>query len=140
MSSSFSGNVRGTGYRIVVAADNTQVSKKAIRFAVQLYRRLEGTDNSLEIIYAVGLNPTSETTLSLFGGLDRTNNLDIENSAKEDLEGLEQFMTDYKNLVDFKLFMVQDTKSVEEILTGYINKDPPNLVVIGSTNKEGISR
>ncbi|KAI9010388.1 hypothetical protein CLU79DRAFT_773559 [Phycomyces nitens] len=49
-------------------------------------------------------------------------------------------MTDYKSLVDFKLFMVQDTKSVEEILTSYVNKNPPNLVVVGSTNKEGISK
>jgi hypothetical protein len=45
-------------YRIVVAADNSPISKKAIQYAIQLCSQL-AVPYSLQILYAVGLNPTT---------------------------------------------------------------------------------
>ncbi|KAI7872783.1 hypothetical protein BDF14DRAFT_1716788, partial [Spinellus fusiger] len=85
-------------YRIVVAANDTDISRKAIDYALQLYQRLSGNNNSLEIVYAIGLNPTAESD-TFFGGLDRVNNLDIVKSAHEEYARLEHLLSDVKELV-----------------------------------------
>jgi nucleotide-binding universal stress UspA family protein len=48
-------------YRVVVAADDSAVSKKAIEYAINLCGKLK-IPYQLDVLYATGLNPTTGTT------------------------------------------------------------------------------
>lgn len=48
-------------YRIVVAADDSPISKKAIDYAVKLCSSLS-VSYKLDVVYAIGLNPAAGIT------------------------------------------------------------------------------
>lgn len=51
-------------YKIVVAADGSAVSVKAIQYAIELCAKLN-IPHKLYILYAVGLNPSGTTSFGL---------------------------------------------------------------------------
>lgn len=51
-------------FRIVIAVDDSPISKKAIDYTIKLCKKLS-TPYKLDIIYAIGLNPPGTTTFGL---------------------------------------------------------------------------
>lgn len=50
-------------FRIIVAVDDTPVSRKAISYGLRLHESI--ADSSIQFVFAVGLNPTSNTSIHL---------------------------------------------------------------------------
>lgn len=50
-------------FRIIVAADDTPVSRKAISYGLRLHESIP--QSSIQFVFAVGLNPTSNTSINL---------------------------------------------------------------------------
>ncbi|KAI9322108.1 hypothetical protein BX666DRAFT_1891720 [Dichotomocladium elegans] len=123
-------------FRIVVATDDTPASRKATSYALRLHESIPGS--SLQVILAVGLNPTrrgGEGGIQLLDSLDRTNNLDIQHDATATENAIRQRLptgTDFQVLVQEG----EDAKIIE----GFINQNPPDMLVLGSSNKTGLER
>ncbi|CAO3658815.1 unnamed protein product [Rhizopus stolonifer] len=126
-------------YRVVVAADSSRASKKAIKFAVGLCSKLT-IDYQVEILYCIGINPPKGTgTLHLLSGLDRINNIEIKEEAKRDVAELECFLSPLNN-ANVKLVTKEGSSHVGSVIEEYVNKDPPEILVLGSSNKEGLQK
>ncbi|RCI02636.1 hypothetical protein CU098_006949 [Rhizopus stolonifer] len=124
-------------YRVIVAADSSRASKKAIEFAVGLCSKLT-IDYQVEILYCIGINPPKGTgTLHLLSGLDRINNIEIKEEAKRDVAELECFLSPLNN-ANVKLVTKEGSSHVGSVIEEYVNKDPPDILVLGSSNKEGL--
>lgn len=89
-------------YRIVIAADGSNVSKKAIKFAIDLCSKLS-CPYQIDVLYCIGINPPKGTTaLHLLSGLDHINNIEIKEEAKQDVAELNQFLAQFNNTVNSK--------------------------------------
>ncbi|ORE14007.1 hypothetical protein BCV71DRAFT_188157 [Rhizopus microsporus] len=88
-------------FRIVVAADGSSGSKKAIEYAADLYSRC-ACSCKIEVLYCVGINPPKGTTaLHLLSGLDRINNIEIKQEAMEEVAELKKFITQFNIKASF---------------------------------------
>ncbi|KAI7905394.1 uncharacterized protein BX663DRAFT_499567 [Cokeromyces recurvatus] len=125
-------------FRIVVAVDNSLVSKEAIQYAINLCTKLK-TSYTLDILYAVGLNP-STTPFGLLNKLDRMNNVDLQEDAKETIKELNEYLAKFDETKTKELIVKEDSKDIEYIIEDYINQNPPNMLIMGSTNKEGLQK
>ncbi|CEP15158.1 hypothetical protein [Parasitella parasitica] len=126
-------------YRIVVAADDSPISKKAIDYAIRLCSKLS-IPYRLEVVYAVGLNPAGTTAFGFMSGLDRMNNVEIEQDAKESVSNLNTYLAHFDETKSKPVIVKTSTKDCGYIIQDYINEDPPDMLVLGSSNKEGIQK
>ncbi|KAI9486169.1 MAG: hypothetical protein EXX96DRAFT_547901 [Benjaminiella poitrasii] len=86
-------------FRIVVAADGSDMSREAIKYAIKLCAKLK-IPYALDVMYAVGLNP-STTPFGLLNKLDRMNNVDIQEDAKDTIEQLNEFLSGFNETVKY---------------------------------------
>ncbi|KAK4512665.1 uncharacterized protein ATC70_003369 [Mucor velutinosus] len=126
-------------YRIVVAADDSPISKKAIDYAAKLCSNLS-VPYKLDVVYAVGLNPAGITAFGFMSGLDRMNNVDIQQDAKESVANLNTYLAQFDETKSNAVIVKTSTKDCGYIIEDYINQDPPDMLVLGSSNKEGIQK
>lgn len=126
-------------YKIVVAADGSAVSMKAIRYAINLSIKLN-IPYKLDILYAVGLNPSGTTSFGLLSGLDRMNNVDIQEDAKENISKLNSYLSEYTEKVKYEVIAREEVCDVGDIIKKYTDEISPDMLVIGSSNKEGIQK
>ncbi|CAG8667905.1 12587_t:CDS:2 [Cetraspora pellucida] len=139
-------------YKILIAAEESEVSCKAIRHAFDLCSRLN-TPYSLEIVYVIALNP--ETNVPFLHNLDKANNLDILLDAKKPIsmvmERLEQYKSIYvrdllkSNLlknVEYNFNKLEGHGIVGKILKDYIETHKPdlNLLIVGSRDLDGLQK
>ncbi|CDS11820.1 hypothetical protein LRAMOSA11464 [Lichtheimia ramosa] len=120
-------------FRIIVAVDDTPVSRKAISYGLRLHESI--ADSSIQFVFAVGLNPTSNTSIHLLGSLDRTNNLEIEHDAENTEKALRQRLPDKADLK-----VITSEQSVEKILESYVNSNQPDILIMGSSNRTGLEK
>lgn len=128
-----------TVYRIVVAADDSPISKKAIDYAVKLCSNLS-VPYKLDVVYAIGLNPAGITAFGFMSGLDRMNNVDIQQDAKESVANLNAYLAQFDETKSNAVIVKTSTKDCGYIISDYINQDPPDMLMLGSSNKEGIQK
>ncbi|KAL1935945.1 hypothetical protein VTP01DRAFT_79 [Rhizomucor pusillus] len=122
-------------FHVLVAADDTSSARKAVNFAAKLCQR---TNNAtLNVVHAIGLNPN---TSSFMGALDRTNNLEIRHESQATVESLRKLLSSYDGIVNYHLNTVEQQLPVAEILEKLVNRDPPDLLVLGSNNREGLQK
>ncbi|KAG9299231.1 hypothetical protein G9A89_013879 [Geosiphon pyriformis] len=129
-------------YKILVAAENSPISFKAIKYGFDLCSRFN-TSYSLTIIYIVALN--YETNIPILHNLDRANNIDIIMDAKETTIKLEDHLKRYHDSlpsVKYSFLKHEGHGTVGKILQEYIEKTTPdlNLLVVGSRNLEGLQK
>ncbi|KAG1133710.1 hypothetical protein G6F42_001172 [Rhizopus arrhizus] len=126
-------------YRIVIAADGSNVSKKTIKFAIDLCSKLS-CPYQIDVLYCIGINPPKGTTaLHLLSGLDRINNIEIKEEAKQDVAELNQFLAQFNN-TNIQLKIREGSSHIGSIIEEYVNQDPPRILILGSSNKEGIQK
>ncbi|CAO3638226.1 unnamed protein product [Mucor fragilis] len=127
-------------YRIVVAADDSPISKKAIDYAVKLCSSLS-VSYKLDVVYAIGLNPAAGiTAFGFMSGLDRMNNVDIQQDSKEAIANLNTYLAQFDETKSSTVIVKTSTKGCGYIIQDYINQDPPDMLVLGSSNKEGLQK
>ncbi|KAI9495356.1 hypothetical protein BDB00DRAFT_870507 [Zychaea mexicana] len=119
-----------SSFRIVVAADDTLASHHALAFAIDLCSKIP--DSVLQVIHAVGLNAPGT---SLLGSLDRTNNMEIQAEAKNTEKRLRQALPEGTELV-----MKEAYEPVQDIIAEFVNQNPPDMFVVGSSNRTGLER
>ncbi|RUP49276.1 hypothetical protein BC936DRAFT_142899 [Jimgerdemannia flammicorona] len=127
-----------TSYRVIVASDNSPVSRKAVHYAVDLCKKL-AVPHELEVVFVVALNPLVNP-VPFLGDLDRSANVGIENDAKKDLEELRGFLKQFDGVVNYKIVDIKDYTDVGPILETYAEKRAANLFVIGSRNNDGLKK
>ncbi|CAG8538504.1 9794_t:CDS:2 [Dentiscutata heterogama] len=131
-----------TQYTILLAAEESEVSYKAISYAFDLCSRLN-TPYSLEIVYVIALNP--ETNVPFLHNLDKANNLDILLDAKKPIskvmERLKQCENIYPN-VKYNFKELEGHGVVGKILKDYVENHKPdlNLLVVGSRELDGLQK
>lgn len=74
------------------------------------------------------------------GALDRTNNLEIRHESQATVESLRKLLSSYDGIVNYHLNTVEQQLPVAEILEKLVNRDPPDLLVLGSNNREGLQK
>ncbi|KAI8886552.1 adenine nucleotide alpha hydrolases-like protein, partial [Backusella circina FSU 941] len=127
-------------YHIVVAVDGSPISKEAIRYALTFCSRLR-EPYKVEVLHAIPLNPTGTSAFGILDGLDRMNNEDIKQDAKETIKELESYLSSFKeNEKAFKLVSKEAFVDSGEIIAAYVNDISPDMLIVGSSNKEGIHR
>ncbi|CDH58797.1 predicted protein [Lichtheimia corymbifera JMRC:FSU:9682] len=114
-------------------ADDTPVSRKAISYGLRLHESIP--QSSIQFVFAVGLNPTSNTSINLLGSLDRTNNLEIEHDAQNTENALRQRLPDKADLQ-----VITGEQSVEKLIEDFINSNPPDMLIMGSSNRTGLEK
>ncbi|RUS15938.1 hypothetical protein BC937DRAFT_91782 [Endogone sp. FLAS-F59071] len=125
-------------YRMVVASDNSDVSRKAICFAVDLCKKLAVT-YELDIVYVIALNPPSNPLPGL-GQLDKAANVEIQDDAKKDLVELRGFVKQFDGVVNYSLIDIKDYTHVGAILEDYTIKRAADILIVGSRNNEGLRK
>ncbi|CAG8510030.1 16824_t:CDS:2, partial [Racocetra fulgida] len=88
-------------YKILIAAEESEVSCKAIKYAFDLCSRLN-TPYSLEIVYIIALNP--ETNVPFLHNLDKANNLDILLDANKPISMVMERLKQYQSIYVSDLF------------------------------------
>ncbi|KAI8377744.1 uncharacterized protein BYT42DRAFT_356205 [Radiomyces spectabilis] len=136
MSSSIQGQPSVNGLKIVVAADGSDIAKQAIDYAANLCQKLS-VPHLLQVLYVTGVNPCS---IPFLDTLDRFNNRDIERDAQNHLDDLKFFMSKYDDIVNYTIRTEKEQRAVEYIITDYVNENPPDMLVLGSSNREGIQK
>ncbi|KAI8975776.1 hypothetical protein BDF20DRAFT_880652 [Mycotypha africana] len=126
-------------YHIIIAADDSPISLKAINYAIDFCAKLS-VPYQLNILYAIGLNPPGLSTFPFIGRLDRMNNLDIEEDAKKAINKLEEYLAKYQQTGSAKVIVRKDEKDAKYIIEEYVNNNPPDLLIMGSSNKESIQK
>jgi len=129
-------------YKILVAAEESDISYNAIQYAFDLCSRLS-TSYTLSIIYIVALNP--ETNVPFLHSLDRASNLNILLEAKESAAKIKDYLKKCESIhsdVSYQFIEHEDHGLVGEILKGYIEKNQPdlNLLIVGSRNLDGLQK
>ncbi|KAI9274745.1 hypothetical protein BDA99DRAFT_498454 [Phascolomyces articulosus] len=119
-----------SSFRIVVAADDTLASHHAVAFAIDLCSKI--AESELQVIHAVGLNPPGT---SLLGSLDRTSNLEIQKDAQTTARSLRQVLPEGTEVI-----LKESYEPVQNIISEFVNENPPNMLVIGSSNRTGLER
>ncbi|CAG8665678.1 25718_t:CDS:2 [Dentiscutata erythropus] len=115
-----------TQYTILLAAEESEVSCKALSYAFDLCSRLN-TPYSLEIVYVIALNP--ETNVPFLHNLDKANNLDILLDAKKPISKVMERLKQCHGVVG-------------KILKDYVENHKPdlNLLVVGSRELDGLQK
>ncbi|CAG8664446.1 13505_t:CDS:2, partial [Acaulospora morrowiae] len=129
-------------YKILVAAEESNISFNAIQYAFDLCSRLSAS-YTLSIIYVVALNP--ETNVPFIHSLDRASNLNILLEAKETVAKIKEHLKKFESIhpnVKYQFIEHEDHGLVGEILKGYIEKKQPdlNLLIVGSRNLDGLQK
>ncbi|CAG8547981.1 11826_t:CDS:2 [Gigaspora margarita] len=127
-----------TQYKILLAAEESEVSCKAISYAFDLCSRFN-TPYSLEIAYVIALNP--ETNVPFLHNLDKANNLDIlmdaDKPVSKVMERLKQCKSNYVSD-----FCWESHGVVGKILKDYVDNHKPdlNLLIVGSRDLDGLQK
>ncbi|KAI8138609.1 hypothetical protein BJV82DRAFT_289987 [Fennellomyces sp. T-0311] len=119
-----------SNFRVIVAADDTLASHNALAFAIDLCGKIP--DSKMQVILAVGLNTPGS---SLLGSLDRTNNIEIQQDGRATEKSLRQVIPEGTELV-----VLEEYEPVADIITKFVNQDPPDMLVVGSSNRTGLER
>lgn len=69
------------------------------------------------------------------GSLDRTNNLEIEHDAQNTENALRQRLPDKADLQ-----VITGEQSVEKLIEDFINSNPPDMLIMGSSNRTGLEK
>jgi len=131
-----------TQYKILLAAEESEVSCKAISYAFDLCSRFN-TPYSLEIAYVIALNP--ETNVPFLHNLDKANNLDIlmdaDKPVSKVMERLKQCKSNYPN-VQYNFNKLEGHGVVGKILKDYVDNHKPdlNLLIVGSRDLDGLQK
>ncbi|KAG2220184.1 hypothetical protein INT45_005357, partial [Circinella minor] len=127
-------------FRIVVAADDTLASHNAVAFAIDLSKRIQ--NSVLQVIHAVGLNPPGTSLLYVIvfnydskRSLDRTSNIEIQKDGQATERSLRQILPEGTEFI-----LKEAYEPVQNIISEFINENPPDMVVIGSSNRTGLER
>lgn len=74
------------------------------------------------------------------GALDRTNNLEIRRESQGTVDSLRKLLASYYGIIEYHLDTIEEQRPVTEILEKLVNRDPPDLLVLGSNNREGLQK
>ncbi|KAJ3283649.1 Ubiquitin carboxyl-terminal hydrolase 22 [Borealophlyctis nickersoniae] len=118
-------------YKVIVAANNTPASYRAVEHAVDLCSRIKG-EYKLLIVYFVALNP--KRSLPYIDHLEKAYNMEIQDIAQSDVaECKEYFTKHYSNRVNYEFIEVEGESETGPLIEEYITKSHPdlNLLVVG---------
>ncbi|KAJ3051342.1 hypothetical protein HK097_007673 [Rhizophlyctis rosea] len=121
-----------TTYKVMVAANNTPSSYKALQTAVDLCLRLK-CEYKVYIVYFVALNPGR--VLPYLDHLEKAYNMEIQSNAEKDVaECKEYFSKNYAGRVNYEFVEVEGEGETGPLIEEYVNETHPdlNLLVLGT--------
>ncbi|KAJ3044981.1 hypothetical protein HDV00_012401 [Rhizophlyctis rosea] len=127
-------------YKVMVAANNSPSSYKALQHAVDLCLRLK-CEYKLFIVYFVALNP--KRALPYLDHLEKAYNMEIQSTAEKDVaECKEYFSKNYAGQVNYEFVEVEGEGETGPLIEEYVNETHPdlNLLVLGSRELGALKR
>ncbi|KAI8920906.1 hypothetical protein DFJ77DRAFT_447816 [Powellomyces hirtus] len=127
--------------KIVVAANNTPSSYKALEYALSLCCKIPAANYMLEIVYFVALNP--HQTLPYIDHLERAYNLEIQEAAEKEVAICKKYLAQhFDGKVKYNLIEVEGEGETGPLIEEYINETHPDLdlFIVGTRNLGSIQR